>query len=1180
MRMSRWLLLGGVALCIVGPTHAAPPGKRSSTPPKAGPAAVVTLPPSHYQVVSDPTAPRVAFALRREPTGMTLAIEVASRGGQADTTLAVGVAAAKTLILTEKEARVARETGLTRYTFAIPTAALVTQEADWARLRLGLAVAWGGGPWGGDSQRERFRHLGAGAPHRGLSPTPADWMPLDLTEHARQVNDRAHAIVLPYVQPMDGKATVVIEDTTGRRVRNLIAGTALRKGAHSLVWDGVDDGGQVVPPGTYRWRGIGHPGIRPQYLFAFCNDPGPNHSCLQTATAAGDWTVFGAPVTEGGVALMALDGQGNKVQQYAPVMGTGIERVALAAEGDFLYAAHDGVPWGKDRGPLLSITRFNLKTGALVEYPGGKRFITVQSWKARDPRGLDLTGLACLEGKLYLASRLTESLRVLDPKSGETLATLPLPKPGTLTTAGGKLYAVSGSQVLRVDPITGTSTAVVVDPTLIPLGVAVDPAGTIFVSDARTHTVRLYGATGAFVRTLGTPGGPYKGAYDPKRLVGPRGLALASNGWLWVTEERWAPKRLMAWEVATGQVARELFGPTAYGASGAGFDAADHTRWLGLGCQWKVDFPTKTATPVSILGSHFPAIHYRVHHQDGRTFLISFDGFTSISELRPDGAVKDLAFIGSTHRFCFALGWQPPQSFVDAFNAAYPTRKGKHGDKGPGVLWVDKSGDGEMQVDEFDFSTAVDNFAGAYWGHDQVDLTLRLPATVAGRRVLVTLAPAGFYAGGAPKYPPLNAASQAGVPIALATNEVETTLDRFGNLLVNSDPQMTSFAPDGTLRWTYPNRWSNVHGSHGAPLPEAGMMQGALFFLGVAPLDDKADVFVMNGNHGRFFVLTSDGLYLDEMFKDVRLGGAWDAYMIGGECFGGFFAKSAQDGQYYLQSGGIEYRLYRLEGLDKVVRAQGSVTVTPAQVTAAERALARQVAAATAPRHAALPRLVTPPAIDGADGDWTGPATVQWAKSGQFPVIARLGYDATHLYLHYTVTDPSPWINGGTDWTLLFKTGDSLDLQLGANPLANPVRSGPVVGDCRLLIAPFGGQPTVVLYRHRLPGGSNPLTFTSPWRSERVDAVTQVTSAQVAVVPETGRYRVEAAIPLAALGWTPQPGTTVKADLGVLFGDPEGKATMLRSYWANQATGLVNDVPGEIMLMPTLWGTLAVGEGR
>jgi len=30
--------------------------------------------------------------------------------------------------------------------------------------------------------------------------------------------------------------------------------------------------------------------------------------------------------------------------------------------------------------------------------------------------------------------------------------------------------------------------------------------------------------------------------------------------------------------------------------------------------------------------------------------------------------------------------------------------------------------------------------------------------------------------------------------------------------------------------------------------------------------------------------------------------------------------------------------------------------------------------------------------------------------------------------------------------------------------------------------------------------------------------------------------------------------------------------TNLRSYWSNQSTGLVDDIPGEIMLTPNLWG--------
>lgn len=197
----------------------------------------------------------------------------------------------------------------------------------------------------------------------------------------------------------------------------------------------------------------------------------------------------------------------------------------------------------------------------------------------------------------------------------------------------------------------------------------------------------------------------------------------------------------------------------------------------------------------------------------------------------------------------------------------------------------------------------------------------------------------------------MNAACAAGVSIDLPYNEVETTTDRFGNLICNSDPQMKAFAPDGKLLWTYPNRWSNVHGSHNAPLPQTGVMQGCLFFLGTAPLDEKSDVFVINGNHGRFFLLTSDGLYLDEMFRDVRMGGTLDAQMIGGECFGGFFGRSDKDGNYYLQSGHTDYRIFRIDGLKEAKRGGGSVTVSAQQSIAAQRRASRKLVAGQTPRQ-------------------------------------------------------------------------------------------------------------------------------------------------------------------------------------------------------------------------------------
>jgi hypothetical protein len=93
-----------------------------------------------------------------------------------------------------------------------------------------------------------------------------------------------------------------------------------------------------------------------------------------------------------------------------------------------------------------------------------------------------------------------------------------------------------------------------------------------------------------------------------------------------------------------------------------------------------------------------------------------------------------------------------------------------------------------------------------------------------------------------------------------------------------------------------------------------------------------------------------------------------------------------------------------------------------------------------------------------------------------------------------------------------------------------------------------------------------------------VDVVKRLEGVKIAVQKGGDAYRLEAAIPLAELGLDPKAGGPWKADLGVIYGDDAGTVNLSRNYWANEVTGLVNDVPGEIMLNPDLWGTLK-GEG-
>ena len=1159
-----------------------------------------------FIAVSTAAAPHVAYALHRDDGLLRAVVDVEPwDAAEPATQVDVGVSAARSVLLHEEGAPARKLPGVgtvTRYRFNIPAGKLINTPDDWARLRVGIGVRWGGGPMGADRQRERFLHI-KGSPHRPISEDPADWQPLNLVGYEALVSDRRNRIAIQFDQPMDGKASIVVEDEAGNRIRNLVSGRPLSKGAHEIVWDGLDDNGSVVSPARYTWRAISHPGITPHYLFSFCNDGtppwrtgsgrdmwGPDHSYLVEAVAGSEWTFLAGNVAESGYAIVAVDAAGIKQMHYNPVHGTGLGKVAIAVDDTYLYAAHDGNAWGQriDRTKpdwkatyKMTIMRFDIKSGRIVDFPGRRRTLLVGSIEFGpgsanpDASGMGLSGLEVLGGKLYVGDHFRNQVIVLDAATGEREREMRFDTPGAIRRRGKVLLAMSGTSVVSLDPATGRTATVIREGAAEPAGLAVGHDGSIFISDRTTHTVRVFDAAGRQVREIGKRGGPYEGAWDGERMVNPRGLAVSANGWLWVTEERGTPKRACAWDLKTGKIVKEKFGPTNYGASGAGFDSADHTRWIGQGTQWKLDFDKQTARPTSILGGMFGGSSYDFVRKDGRTFLICFGGYTTVSELLPDGTRKDLAMVASTHRLSYGMGWKPPAEFVDAFNLAYPNRVGKHADKAPGVLWVDRNGDGKLQVDEFDFSTEANDFAGGYWGHDFNDLTIRVPARVGGKVRLVTLEPNGYYPGGAPRYPRLNDACKAAVPIDLGQNQLETSVDRFGNLVCNSDPRMKCFAPDGRLLWSFPNRWTNVHGSHNAPLPETGVMQGALYFLGMAPFDDKADVFVMNGNHGRFFVLTSDGIYLDEMFKDVRMGAQVDAYLIGGECFGGFFDRADDDGNYYLQSGHTDYRIFRIDGLREARRASDGMTVTPAQVVAAENAIKRVAAAASEAKRTRVPFAAKAPLIDGDPADWPTSPAATWEKDGRFPVKVRLAWDDALLHLCYEVQDDSPFVNNGTDWTLLFKTGDCIDLQLGTDPAANPNRLGPAPGDFRLLITPTDGKqqkPTAVLYRYNVPGTKEPVVFSSPWRNVKVDSVAIIENSRIAVRKSQRSYCVEASIPLADLGITAPGATTLKADFGVVYGDPGGAINMLRSYWSNKATGLVNDVPGETMLAPNLWG--------
>jgi hypothetical protein len=892
----------------------------------------------------------------------------------------------------------------------------------------------------------------------------------------------------------------------------------------------------------------------------------------------------------------------------------------------------------------LSLLRWDLQ-GNLAPYKGATCVEAVLaenptqgSGPKRDvPLPDNLAGAAMVDGKLFVSLRKENRILVVDPQSGKFLSDIKTPGPGLLAADRDTLLVLesSGGALARIDPAThlvtplfkpklgapdpfppGTDDRSAEKSARMATGLAVNRAGEIFISDnGIDQNVKVFSPEGKLLREIGRRGGrPLAGPWDTAGMYQPHGIAIDSSGQLWVTETDPSPRRLSVWDAAGGAFKREFLGPARYGGPGAGFDPQDASRWIAAGALWKVDLTGFSATPVSTLyhrtrpgqiDGELPAYEYQFHHRDGRTFVIGQGCYQSVYELLPDGKLKLWAVCGTPHDLANVKRWTLPAALIAApglqsLAAAKIEVTGQFHDRielpedalrGLGlVLWVDRNGDGVVQPDEVQVSGPGASIVGG-WGADNATLDLRFlerPSDKGAQMNVLTLSPAGFLASGAPDYRLADAlaaakpiAAPAGTSGPFLVNIQATAQDHFGRLLVNAEP-IRAFDASGRLLWSFPNQWAGVQGSHDAPLPATGVMQGTLWFLGSAPLDNSGDVTVINGNHGRFFVMTTDGLYLDEMFKDVRVTQQADAYLIGGECFGGCFGRNQADGNYYLHAGHAAYRLFRIDGLKDVRRSDGPLAVSAQQVAAAQRKLERAVAAAQGARSVVVPEAASEVRLDVDPAKWPGDWPVVWGSASRpFPYArVKIFRQGDLLMLAYQVKDPSPFVNNGSDWTLLFKTGDSVNFEFSTDPGARVDRTMPVPGDRRLLIAPFNGKPLAVLYSHREPGAVHPVPFSSPWRTETVDRVTKLESARIKVRTEQGGYLLTAAIPLADLGLPVRQSAILKGDFGVIYGDDAGSIDLLRSYWSNQATGLVNDVPGEIMLNPKLWGALRFEEGK
>ena len=1001
---------------------------------------------------------------------------------------------------------------------------------------------------------------------------------------------------------------------------------------------------QFVPPGAYRVRGLWRKQVDLRYEFSIYNAGSP---AWETADSTGAWLAnhtppcaalfvpadrapgakplvfLGSYVSEGGHGLAWVDLDGRKQGGVGWVGGNWTGAPYLTRDDGsqrdpnaFAYAA---AAWGEDNPKKSGLKRGEIRLTALTT--NGHKPVLKYSFTPPQPTNSPhlewsdyIGGLAVRDGLLVVSLTKLDQLLFVDTKSKQTLGTVAVREPrGLAFDQEGRLLALSEKSLVRFAPLTaaGFQPSQLAPPAMVLVGLesprqlTLDSSGNIFISDrGRSHQVKVFSPDGKFLRAIGRPGVPKAGPYDPLHMNNPDGLTIDSSNRLWVTENDFQPKRVSVWTL-DGELVRAFYGPSEYGGGGR-LDPEDKTKFYFHGMEFRLDWEKGTDQLASVFsrpeadgaaeaaGPTASALPETPHTVRGRKY---FSNDHNSNPTGGSGVTMLWVLVEGVARPVAALGraseWKLFKN--DTFKRLWPQGVDLRGDIGRNPIafaWSDLNGDGLVQTNEVQFQKST---VGSVTVAPDLAMIVSRFGTNAMR-----FAPVSFTQPGAPVYDLARGEVLArGVQGPTSSGGDQALWHASGWTVLTTPPQ--PFAPQsigavfqGEARWSYPSLWPGLHASHESPPPGfPGMVIGTTRLLGdfVTPRhSDAGPLWCVNGNQGNMYLFTADGLFVAELFKDVRRGPSWSMPVaqrgmllndltLHDENFWPSITQT-KDGSVYLVDGGRS-SLVRVDGLETIRRLPETTLNLSAEDLAQARAhlveaeAVRQKNQGSGTMKVAL--RATAPVLDGELNDWQGSDWVEIDKSGvaayfdskskPYDVRGAVAVAGDRLFAAWRTGDANLLKNTGEMPNALFKTGGALDLMIGADAGADEKRGKPVLGDARLLVTQVKGKTVAVLYRAVVPGTKEPVPFSSPWRTITLDRVEDV-SADVKLTGQEGNFEIS--IPLATLGLKPTAGQRLKGDIGILRGN--GFQTMQRVYWANKASGITADVPSEAELTPRLWG--------
>jgi hypothetical protein len=739
-----------------------------------------------------------------------------------------------------------------------------------------------------------------------------------------------------------GYVALVIEDAEGNRVRNLVAETFFEAGKHVIRWDGLDEslklnkgmhgnydvGGKLMPPGTYRVRGLVRDEVAMFYEFTPFSAGNPP---WKTRDNSGGWLadhdspgdvlylpkkdemLISAQCNESGDGLIWVSRDGKKRTGLRWVGGawTGAARLALdnGPDADPDVQAYAASLWKKGE---LRLSAILVDETALP--PTLPRTLPVLI-TAGNEWGDDVNvaqnsvgGLAAFNGLLVVSLPKQNRLEFVDAKAPVAIAeevkgkaksdqlrdqrqgmapgkvTLHEPR-GMAFDKTGRLHVLSGTELHSYRVNRGKSIDLADKNVLIsagleaPMDLAIHD-GQIFISDrGSSNQVKVFDMKGAFVKAIGTPGKTTTGPYDPTRMANPSGMAITPDGMLWVAESDWQIKRTSVYRIADGSFVRAFHGPTRYGGGGA-IDPKDRTRFYYNGMEFAIDWAKGTDRMARIfrrpgIDEDRPdllpppkGLPERAIYREGRQYMT--DAFNKNPEQGADPLSIYVMKDGVAQRVAAAGSFNgTPSLGADTGMLARAEL--------PAKVKLDLVKDSRKLMFVWsdlndDGRAQRDEIHVRFMPDKQMGPSFTLDTQLElmsanGFRLPVRR----FTAGGAPVYD--LAAATSSLP---KDSRPGTQAIAVGDYVVLTGGPMQGFK-DGKQVWTYPSKWPSLHAGHSIPrrAMEPGEMAGTTRLLGlpIRPLTGEGgEIWGINADPGMMYLLTGDGLFVATLGTDLVQG--------------------------------------------------------------------------------------------------------------------------------------------------------------------------------------------------------------------------------------------------------------------------------------------------------------------